>query len=105
MFKLRGSDYFASSTFNPIQYDPIHEETIKCILKFTNKNIKSFDFLHFSDLAKEIDKGVEIHTIPFKDGFLFSFNNIFSSIDLIDSLMKSFNIVVLEFQDKNHLFM
>jgi hypothetical protein len=68
------------------------------------KNAKYFDLLHFSDIGVKIDTGIEVHTIPFKDGYLFSFNNVFLSIDLIDCLMNSFETVVIEFIDKNDLF-
>jgi len=46
----------------------------------------------------------DIHTIPFKDGHLFSFNNIFTSIDLLDSLLNKFQVYILEFIDKDRLF-
>ncbi len=48
--------------------------------------------------------GSEIHTTPFKDGHLFSFNNMFTSIDLLDSLIKQFHLFVVEFIDKDRLF-
>jgi hypothetical protein len=42
--------------------------------------------------------------MPFKDGVLFSFNNLFLSLDLIDSLLTSFNTIVVEFIDAKHAF-
>ncbi len=46
----------------------------------------------------------EIHKKPFDSGSLFSFNHIFASVDLLDTLIEQYSLFVIEFVDSDHLF-
>ena len=46
----------------------------------------------------------DVHSLPFNTGHLFNFNNVFTSIDLIDSLISQYSLIVIEFIDTDRLF-
>ena len=48
--------------------------------------------------------GKDVHVMPFASGSLFSFDNIFAAIDLIDLLIAKYDLIVIEFIDKDRLF-
>ena len=74
------------------------------VTAFTKKYGKHFDILHFADQATQFDSGKDIHMPPFAGGSLFRFENIFAGIDLLDSLIAKYKLVVVEFIDKDRLF-